>query len=274
MSTSFSRIAVALTGVHQPTKRIAAAVCAIVLGVCGILPTQAADSKNAKPDFSGVYRSYRAPAGAAGVGAVARERQELPALKPGPQAKVDEIKQVLEGTGENGGAWCLGYGMPGSMLGSGGYPMEVIQRPEQITFIYEAHNEIRRVYIGDDNQLPEADRFPDRNGYSRGWWEGDELVVETTSLKELLDGRYPHSENAKVIERYHAETDKNGNKILAATLTMTDPDFYTKTVEMDKRWRLDSDAKMMPYECDEPTWYDRIDEIRELKKQGKEIPVR
>lgn len=274
MTISFTRIAAVMTGVHKPRRIVTAILCGVALGVCGIFPTQAADSKNAKPDFTGVYRSYRAPAGAGGVAAVGRMRQELPPLKPGPQAKVDEIKQVLEGTGENGGGWCLGYGMPGSMLGSGGYPMEVIQRPEQVTFIYEAHNELRRVYIGDANQLPEADRYPDRNGYSKGWWEGNELVVETTNLKELIDGRYPHSANAKIIERYHAETDKQGNKLLVATLTMTDPDFYTKTVELEKRWRLDPEIKMMPYECDEPTWYNRIDEIRELKKQGKKIPVR
>ena len=34
-----------------------------------------------------------------------------------------------------------------AMMGSGGYPMEIIQRPEQITIIYEAHTEVRRIYI-------------------------------------------------------------------------------------------------------------------------------
>jgi hypothetical protein len=30
-------------------------------------------------------------------------------------------------------------------------------------------NEIRRIYFG-DNVIPEADRLPDRNGYSVGRW--------------------------------------------------------------------------------------------------------
>ena len=37
--------------------------------------------------------------------------------------------------------------MPGSMLGSGGYPMEIMQRQEQINITYEAHSEMRRVSI-------------------------------------------------------------------------------------------------------------------------------
>jgi hypothetical protein len=66
--------------------------------------------------------------------------------------------------------------MPGLDDGSGGYPMEIIQRTDQITIIYEAHNEIRRVYFG-NRVIPEKDRLPERNGYSTGRWEGDTLVV-------------------------------------------------------------------------------------------------
>ena len=40
--------------------------------------------------------------------------------------------------------------MPGSMLGSRGYPMEIHQRPEQIIIVYEAHAETRRVYLGEN----------------------------------------------------------------------------------------------------------------------------
>ena len=71
--------------------------------------------------------------------------------------------------------------MPGSMLGSGGYPMEILQRPEQINITYEAHNEVRRVYLG-DRIVPMDDRVPGRNGHSSARWEGDTLVVETTHL--------------------------------------------------------------------------------------------
>jgi hypothetical protein len=94
--------------------------------------------------------------------------------------RVDEYRSLV-GPDDNPGAHCLGSGMPESMTFSGAYPMEIIQRPEQITVIYEAHNEVRRLYFG-AKVIPEADRVPDRNGYSMAHWEGSALVVETGSL--------------------------------------------------------------------------------------------
>lgn len=217
--------------------------------------TGAAWAAEEKPDFTGVYRTYRNPAPAAA--------NPLP-LNAMAQEKVAQVEFILEGTGETAGGWCLGSGMPGSMLGSGGYPMEVIQRPEQVTFIYEAHGEIRRVYIGEDNQTPDADKFPDRNGYSRGWWEGDTLVVETTHLKEQLDGRYPHSDQATIMERYSGET-VDGVTVLTAQTTVTDPLFYTAPWQTEKKWQLDPEARMLPYECNEPQWTERLEELREQK---------
>ena len=52
--------------------------------------------------------------------------------------------------------------------------MEIIQRPEQITVIYEAHNEVRRLYFG-AKVIAESDCVPDRNGYSVA--HGATLVV-------------------------------------------------------------------------------------------------
>src|SRR5690606_39728339 len=44
----------------------------------------------------------------------------------------------------------------------------------QITIIYEAHTQLRRVYLsGPHAQVADSDLFPTRNGYSTGHWEGD-----------------------------------------------------------------------------------------------------
>ncbi len=69
------------------------------------------------------------------------------------------------GTGSgNPGAYCVTYGMPSMMLWVGAYPIEFIQRPEQLTIIFEIEGETRRVYFG-DRALPEPGRFPNRQGY-------------------------------------------------------------------------------------------------------------
>lgn len=72
----------------------------------------------------------------------------------------------------------------------------------------------RRAYFS-DRDAEQKDRVPGRNGYSSGRWEGDTLVVETDNLVKQIDSRYPHSENAKIIERYTVEgKDEQGRRIL------------------------------------------------------------
>lgn len=210
------------------------------------------------PDLTGVWTTYRG--GGAGRGGGARGAQpELP-LKTEGKAKVQEYQRLIAGTGETPGGHCLGTGMPGSMLGSGGYPMEIIQRPDQITIIYEAHNEIRRVYFG-NRIIPEADRLSERNGYSTGRWEGSTLVVETTKLNEQVDQRYAHSEAARIVERYTL-SEENGQRVLTAEMTMTDPAFYTAPVSETKKWSIVPNGFLMTYECNEPGWLDRLEALR------------
>jgi hypothetical protein len=238
------------------------ALATIALAGVGFAQTPTAKT----PDLTGVWTTYRAPAAQGqGQGGGARGAQpELP-LRPEARAKVQEYQRLIAGTGDTPGGYCLGTGMPGSMLGSGGYPMEIIQRPDQITIIYEAHNEIRRVYFG-NRIIPEADRLSERNGYSTGRWEGDTLVVETTKLDEQVDQRYPHSDQARIVERYNLSME-NGQKVLTAQMTMTDPAFYTSPLSETKKWSIVPNGFLMTYECNEPAWLNRLEELRTKSSQ-------
>lgn len=141
--------------------------------------------------------------------------------------------------------------------------MEIIQRPEQMTVIYEAHTELRRVYT-DGRKVNMDDIFPSRNGFSLGHWQGDTLVVETSKLKEQVDQFAAHSDQARIVEKYRLSKDKAGRKILTAELIMTDPVFYTAPVTVTKRWQAaEPGAIMMYYECNEPDWLDFVDGLRE-----------
>ena len=145
------------------------------------------------------------------------------------------------------------------MLRSGGYPMEIIQRPEQLFVIYEAHNEIRRIYIGDEARDP-SDFFPERNGYSTAHWEGDRLIVETTRLKTQVDSRYPHSNQATIREEYYlGEPLADGTRVLVNELTMTDPAWLEEPFSTVKRWQAFSDYHVLTYECSEPKWLDEME---------------
>jgi hypothetical protein len=160
--------------------------------------------------------------------------------------------------GDTPGGHCLGTGMPGSMLGSGGYRAAREHHPHRV-----------RGARGDSPYLSHRRReprglFPDRNGYSVGRWEGDKLIVETTHLKEAVDqSRYPHGENAKIVEEYSLEVAADGTKVLTAHMTMTDPDFYTKPVAAEKKWQFLPGVRLLPYECNEPEWEDHLERLRE-----------
>jgi hypothetical protein len=196
---------------------------------------------------------------------------DAPQQTPLAQQRLARYQALVGGTDDSPGRWCVGTGMPGSMLGSGGYPMEIIQRPEQITIIYEAHSETRRIYFGDRNAPPE-DRVPGRNGYSSGRWEGDVLVVETDNLVDQVDQRSTsHSDQAKIVERYQLNgTDAQGRRILTVEMTMTDPVFYTKPVVQRKSWAQVPNGRLLPYECPEEMWINRIDEV--AKEKGLPVP--
>jgi hypothetical protein len=209
------------------------------------------------PDFSGVWTLHlepgQTPFGFPGAAA------KLP-FTPAARRKVDEYNALIAAGGDSPGGWCLGSGMPASMLTSGPYPMEIIQRPEQITVIYEAHSEIRRIFMG--APLAEQELFPDRNGYSVGRWDGYTLVVETTHLKEQVDQTYAHSADARIVERYRLTTTDDGKKVLVADLAMTDPVFYTEPVAINKKWALVPNGRLLPYECNEPNWNDHLENLR------------
>jgi hypothetical protein len=176
-------------------------------------------------------------------------------------------RSLVRATSDNPGAHCLGSGMPASMMFSGGYPMEIVQRPDLVLVIYEAWTEIRQLYFA-DKVIPASDRIPDRNGYSTAHWEGDTLVVDTSSLKEQEDQTYPHSDGARIVERYHLAWGPKGEKLLVNDWSMTDPLFYTRPVTGEKKWAYDPKGILLPYECNEEAWLDHLEALRKAKDEA------
>lgn len=248
---------------HWPLRinvAIPLASLAAVLLFCAIpkvfaAPPAVPSERQSPPDLTGVWTAYVEP----GTPTFGLPRTKLP-LTPLGAAKLADYRSLV-GPDDTPGAHCLGSGMPESMMFSGLYPMEIIQRPEQITIIYEAHNEVRRLYFGAKIIRP-GDRLPDRNGYSTARWEGSTLVVATSSLKEQEDQAYPHSDQARIQERYHVFYDAKGAKVLEADWTLTDPTFYTRPFSAEKKWAYDPHGILLPYECNEEAWLDHLQQLR------------
>ncbi|HEY1124592.1 MAG TPA: hypothetical protein VGE65_03090 [Sphingobium sp.] len=243
--------------------------------IAPIAVAQAADEAlTPQRDFSGVWTTYRAPGqGGGGAGGPIAPQPEPPYTPEGKRLH-DEFVKLATPAGDNPAAFCVQYGMPTMMQSAGGYPIEFIHRPEQLTIIYEVESETRRVYMP-GHGIPPEKRLPVRQGYSEGHWEGDTLVVVTTDLSDGQDQRsLPHSDQAKIVERIKLTPDAAVGKILDYEATMTDPVYYTAPVSFKKRWMPLKDGHIMAYNCTEEPWLALLDARREQLKAGKPITAK
>ena len=103
----------------------------------------------------------------------------------------------------------------------------------------------------DGRSRPSANALHTWSGFSTGEWDGDELVVTTTHLKEAYIRRsgLMRSDRATVRTRW-----KRIGDYLRATVIIYDPIYlaepYVRTTMM---WINDPDLVMSPYPCEEAT---------------------
>lgn len=233
--------------------------------------TTAWAQQSAPPDLTGVWTTYTGAAQGRASG-FAGPRAGLPLTEEG-RRRVEEYQRLVGPERLNAAAHCATYGVPAMMSLPGSYPIEFIQKPDQLTIIFEVGNETRRIYIG-DRQLPAEQRIPSRAGYSEGHWEGDVLVVKTT---DLLDGQdqaaNPYSEQATIDERFSLEVDANGTKVLTWQATINDPIYYTAPVTIERKYQP-YDGFILPYNCQDELWYELLDMRRAQLEAGEPIDAR
>lgn len=261
-------------------RGFAAALVGVALGLTAAAAIAQSGDQALTParDFSGVWTTYRDPSAAAGAAGPIGAQPQASFTEEGKKRKAEYDKITgNDGSapgslgGDNPGAHCVPYGMPTMMQSAGGYPIEFILRPEQLTMIYEVESETRRVYMPGHGVPPEK-RLPVRQGYSEGHWEGNTLVVETTDMSDGLDQRtYPHSEEARIVERFHLVPDAKVGKILEYELTMTDPVYYTEPVHFSRKWMPLKDGHIMAYNCTEEAWLRLLDARRKQLQAGQPI---
>lgn len=227
-------------------------LCAGIAAACAPAPDASDDTR---PDLTGVWTTYGVPDPTLSFDP---PPTDVP-LAPAAQARRDAYRAATDGTDETPGGYCVGTGMPELVMRSGVYPMEIIQRPEQITQIFEFHGEVRRLYL-DARGADVESVFPERNGFSVGRWEGDVLVVETGHLVEQVDTHYPHSADAALREEYRLSM-AGETRVLTLTMTLTDPAWLTRPYTAEKKWQAVPGGRLMSYECMEPVWLDKLGEL-------------
>jgi hypothetical protein len=106
---------------------------------------------------------------------------------------------------------------------------KIWQRYGVLTFDFEWNRALRQI---DASGRPPVEDFlgrglvPSMNGTSKGHWEGDTLVAETTNISDrtLLDDLVPHTQDMKVTEHLRlADPDTLEDRI-----TIEDPAFFRR----------------------------------------------
>ncbi len=127
-----------------------------------------------------------------------------------------------------------------------GWPFQIIQTPEYVTFVYEWAHKKRVIPI--DSKVPVPKEETAWMGMARGHYEGNSLVVNLTKFNSYtwfdMAGNY-HSDALQVVERY---TPINADT-LQYEATMTDPKVFTRPWTIRMTIQRQKDIGLLDYEC-------------------------
>jgi hypothetical protein len=147
---------------------------------------------------------------------------------------------------------CLMFSQVGPPMLPGNYNdnYEIVQTPGYLSILAEMGNITRVIPLGGKPHLPSNMR--QWTGDSKGRWEGDTLVVDTTDFRYTNRSRFgvvfggPTDENLHVVERF---TRSDANTILYRA-TVEDETVYTKpwTIEVPMK---KIDGPIFEYACHE-----------------------
>jgi hypothetical protein len=105
---------------------------------------------------------------------------------------------------------------------------EFVQAPGRVIQFFEREHEYRSIWT-DGRSLPK-DADPTWYGYAVGHWEGDDtFVVDSAGFNDktwLGSSGYPHSEDMRVIERYH----RVDHDTILYDITVIDPKAYARRI--------------------------------------------
>jgi hypothetical protein len=127
-------------------------------------------------------------------------------------------------------------------------PFQIIQSTENIMMVFQFGGAVRTIYMKDANPAP----APSWMGWSNGRWEGETLVIETTSLDDRTwfdrAGNF-HSDELKVTERITARSADTLNY----EALIDDPKTFSHVwkISFPLYRRVEKQAQLMEFKCAE-----------------------
>jgi len=207
----------------------------------------AADTAEARPDFSGVWLPNSKESGR-----WPQERPFTPAMAE-LQAQWTKATAPINFERDDEHTSCLPYVLPYLTTTITQYPFEIVTTPRRIYIFTEVYGQVRRIDMDDTHVSPET--LPTRVGTSRGRWEGSQLVVETTHILPQNEGtRYPGSPSLRVTERFSLVEGGEFGKQLVDEITFTDPLVYKEPITIRMVYKPARGVEVGEYICNEDIW--------------------
>lgn len=141
---------------------------------------------------------------------------------------------------------CVPYSPPVLMLTPAAFAVQIGDRVVSIGIDYPGAE--RTIYT-DGRDHPE-DEAPSNTGHSIGWWEGDELVIDTVNFTARDLGHafgVPSGSGKHLVERLSLSED--GTQIIYR-YEVDDPEYLTATVTGENRWQYRPDLRSEELSCD------------------------
>jgi hypothetical protein len=167
-----------------------------------------------------------------------------------PWAAELKKKRMADNSKDNPDVWCLPIGL--MQYHNHPQPRQIVQTKNLMLITYESNYGLRYIYM-DGRPAPNNDPTPWWFGYSRGWYEGDTLVVETTNFRGderagWLDvNGSPYTEALKMTERFR----RPNFGTLEIDITIDDPKAYTKPFTVRVNQKIMVDSEMIEFVCNE-----------------------
>jgi hypothetical protein len=131
------------------------------------------------------------------------------------------------------------------------WPVTMIQLPTAVYMISELMNSLRVVYLDGRPHTDPDIAVPSFNGESIGRWEGDTLVIDTTTFVDShhwIHDRLgiPASDALHIVERVKM---LEGNNRLEMQITITDPKVFKGDWVFTKFWNRVNNRDIAEVEC-------------------------
>jgi len=230
------------------------------------LEKQSAQTKVDKPPTAGDVGTYNQVWFDSGTKVVGTRQTSLVVdppdgkvpVKPAAEAKRDYDLAHIGDSYEHMSVWdrCITRGVPGRMFPAGyNNAYQILQSPGYIVIMSEMIHDARVIPLSGGAHAPAEVRSWD--GDSRGHWDGNTLVVDTTNFNgkgwiatSAATGRIkgiPQSEALHVVERFT----RTGPGTIAYEVIIDDPNEYTKPWKVSIPLTRDAEYVIYEYACQE-----------------------